>query len=260
MNGVPESRWSDVPSIAIHHWVMGRPAGGDLSRTSPLPERLRPFCATDVPIASAEQADRFVTEVSAARRGWIDTPFERRRELLLVVARRFAQDDPGMAALWAAQLALPADSALAVIHVAHQRFLETVEHARPADHAIDPGVCVVSTEYPLRDASLLVLTGQVLLAGGVVIHRPALDQPMVALLAAVRATLAGLPDGLWNVVHGDDETLDALVTSPAVDQVVASGPAHELERLRMLGSSFRAPVLGLEEFTRTFSGRSAADD
>jgi acyl-CoA reductase-like NAD-dependent aldehyde dehydrogenase len=63
-----------------------------------------------------------------------------------------------------------------------------------------------------------------LLAGNTVVHKPAGDTPLSALLMAQILTEAGVPDGVFNVVTGSGAELgDHLVGHPDVDKVAFTG-------------------------------------
>lgn len=63
-----------------------------------------------------------------------------------------------------------------------------------------------------------------LVAGNTVVHKPASDTPLTALLMAELLRDAGVPDGVFNVVTGPGSTLgDHLVSHPDVDKVAFTG-------------------------------------
>lgn len=63
-----------------------------------------------------------------------------------------------------------------------------------------------------------------LIAGNTVVHKPATDTPLSALLIAEILQEAGVPDGVFNVVTGPGNILgDHLVGHPGVDKVAFTG-------------------------------------
>ncbi|CAH0235772.1 aldehyde dehydrogenase [Microbacterium sp. Bi128] len=63
-----------------------------------------------------------------------------------------------------------------------------------------------------------------LVAGNTVVHKPASDTPLTALLMADLLREAGVPDGVFNVVTGPGAALgDHLVAHPGVDKVAFTG-------------------------------------
>ena len=62
-----------------------------------------------------------------------------------------------------------------------------------------------------------------LAAGNTVVHKPAEETPLTALMLAEVLREAGVPDGVFNVVTGDRIAGQALVCDPAVDKVAFTG-------------------------------------
>src|ERR1019366_6279634 len=68
-----------------------------------------------------------------------------------------------------------------------------------------------------------------LAAGNTVILKPSEKDPSAANFIAALLTQAGLPDGVFNVVHGDKEAVDALLENPTVKSIsfVGSTPVAQ---------------------------------
>ncbi|NJC84013.1 aldehyde dehydrogenase [Planosporangium mesophilum] len=62
-----------------------------------------------------------------------------------------------------------------------------------------------------------------LAAGNTMVHKPAEDTPLTALVIAEVLSEAGLPDGVLNVVTGGVEAGDAVVRHPGVDKIAFTG-------------------------------------
>ncbi|MEW1963590.1 aldehyde dehydrogenase family protein [Microbacterium sp. NPDC077644] len=76
--------------------------------------------------------------------------------------------------------------------------------------------------FPLILSSTKIATA--LVAGNTVVHKPASDTPLTALLIAEILQEAGVPDGVFNVITGSGAQLgDHLVTHPDVDKVAFTG-------------------------------------
>jgi malonate-semialdehyde dehydrogenase (acetylating)/methylmalonate-semialdehyde dehydrogenase len=56
-------------------------------------------------------------------------------------------------------------------------------------------------------------------AGNTFVLKPSEQDPSASMMLAQLLAEAGLPDGVFNVVHGDRETVDALLTHPRVNAV-----------------------------------------
>ncbi|MBE4738463.1 aldehyde dehydrogenase family protein [Streptomyces caniscabiei] len=88
----------------------------------------------------------------------------------------------------------------------------------------DPvGVCGLITpfNFPLILSSSKLAPA--LAAGNTVVHKPAEDTPLSALLMADILTDAGVPAGVVNVVTGEGATGGALVRHPSVDKIAFTG-------------------------------------
>jgi acyl-CoA reductase-like NAD-dependent aldehyde dehydrogenase len=88
-----------------------------------------------------------------------------------------------------------------------------------------------------------------LLAGNTVVHKPAGDTPLSALIMAQILQEAGVPDGVFNVVTGSGATLgDHLVGHPDVDKVAFTGStevgAHAAQLAGKTLKSFTAELGG----------------
>jgi len=62
-----------------------------------------------------------------------------------------------------------------------------------------------------------------LAAGNTIVHKPAQETPLTALMLAGVLRDAGLPDGVFNVVTGDGTAGEALLRDPGVDKVAFTG-------------------------------------
>jgi aldehyde dehydrogenase (NAD+) len=82
--------------------------------------------------------------------------------------------------------------------------------------------CITPWNFPLALACSKIAPA--LAAGNTVIHKPASDTPLTALLLAQTALEAGVPDGVYNLVTGPGGTIgDVLVKHPLVDKIAFTG-------------------------------------
>ena len=68
-----------------------------------------------------------------------------------------------------------------------------------------------------------------LACGNTFILKPSEKDPSMAIELALLLKEAGLPDGVFNVVHGDKEAVDALIAHPGIEALsfVGSTPIAE---------------------------------
>ncbi|WP_448808326.1 aldehyde dehydrogenase family protein [Agromyces bauzanensis] len=82
-----------------------------------------------------------------------------------------------------------------------------------------------------------------LIAGNAVVHKPASDTPLTALLMAEILAEAGVPDGIFNVVTGPGSELgDRLVGHPSVDKVAFTGSTEVGAHVAELAGRALRPV------------------
>jgi acyl-CoA reductase-like NAD-dependent aldehyde dehydrogenase len=84
---------------------------------------------------------------------------------------------------------------------------------------------VVAAITPFNFPAILSATklAPALAAGNTVVHKPAPETPLSALLFAELLAEAGLPDGVYNLITGDGPTGAALVAHPDVDKIAFTG-------------------------------------
>ena len=83
-------------------------------------------------------------------------------------------------------------------------------------------VAITPFNFPLILSSSKIAPA--LIAGNTIVHKPAGDTPLSALIMAEILTEAGVPEGVFNVVTGSGATLgDHLVAHPDVDKVAFTG-------------------------------------
>src|SRR5690606_10877485 len=81
------------------------------------------------------------------------------------------------------------------------------------------GVAAVISPFNFPAMVLLWFVPIAIAAGNAVILKPSEKDPSAAIWMAERWAEAGLPAGVFSVVHGDKEAVDALLTHPEVDSV-----------------------------------------
>ena len=129
------------------------------------------------------------------------------------------------------------------------------EHSKNVGPAIDSwsefqalGVCAGITPFNFPVMVPLWMWPMAVACGNTFILKPSERDPSSALLVAELALQAGLPPGVLNVVHGDKEAVDTLLTDPRVkaisfvgstpiaEYIYATGCAHG-KRVQALGGA-----------------------
>ena len=184
-----------------------------------------------VPFATAEQTAQVVEAASAALPGWAETPVVERARLMFRFRALLEQHFEELAALVTREHGKTLAEARAEVN----RGIEVVEFAcgipslimgeilpniagdvdaEAVRHPV--GVCVGITPYNFPFMVPLWMFPIALTCGNTFILKPSEKVPLSAVRLGELLTEAGLPEGVFNVVHGDRECVDALLDHPQV--------------------------------------------
>jgi malonate-semialdehyde dehydrogenase (acetylating)/methylmalonate-semialdehyde dehydrogenase len=218
----------------INHWIGGKSVAGESGRSAPVSDPALGVQTGAVDLASAAEVSAAVAVARSAQAGWGQSSLSTRaavlfrfRELLDANRGRLA------AAVTAEHGKVLADAAGEVA-----RGLENVEfscgipHLLKGSHSgqvatgvdvhtlLQPvGVVAGITPFNFPVMVPLWMASNAVACGNAFILKPSEKDPSPSLLLAELWAEAGLPDGVFNVVHGDKEAVDALLASPGVDAV-----------------------------------------
>ncbi len=108
------------------------------------------------------------------------------------------------------------------------------------------GVCAGITPFNFPAMVPMWMFPIAIACGNTFILKPSEKNPSVALFLAGLLTEAGLPDGVFNVVNGDKESVDVLLTDTGVDAVsfVGSTPIAQAIYEKASASGKRVQALG----------------
>jgi malonate-semialdehyde dehydrogenase (acetylating)/methylmalonate-semialdehyde dehydrogenase len=247
----------------IGHWIGGKPAPGSSGRSGPVYDPARGVEAARVALASAEEVAAVVAVASEAAIRWRATPLGTRasalfrlRELVDVSRDRLA------AAVTAEHGKVLSDAAGEV-----DRGLENIEfacgipnllkgsHSTQVSQGVDVhtvraplGVVAGITPFNFPVMVPLWMLANALACGNAFILKPSEKDPSASLILAELIGAAGFPEGVFNVVHGDREAVDALLThadvaavsfvgsTPVARHVYETGTRHG-KRVQALGGA-----------------------
>ncbi|HET6818344.1 MAG TPA: CoA-acylating methylmalonate-semialdehyde dehydrogenase [Mycobacteriales bacterium] len=223
-----------TPPGRITHWIDGKPWGGVPERTGDVYDPASGAVAAHVDFATRSVVDDAVSAAAAAFREWRRTPLSRRTQVLFAFRQRVAERRDELAAIITAEHGkVLADAAGEV-----QRGLEVADFACGIATMLKGGfsadvstsVDAYSIRQPVGVAAVIspfnfpamvpmwffpVAIG----CGNTVVLKPSEKDPSASLWLAEQWAAAGLPAGVFNVVHGDAEAVDALLTHPDVAAV-----------------------------------------
>ncbi len=184
-----------------------------------------------VPFATAEQTGQVVEAAAAALPTWSQTPVVERARLMFRFRALLEQHFEELAALVTREHGKTLAEARAEVN----RGIEVVEFACgipslimgeilpniagdvDAEAVRHPmGVCVGITPYNFPFMVPLWMFPIALTCGNTFVLKPSEKVPLSSVRLGELLTEAGLPDGVFNVVHGDRECVDALLDHPKV--------------------------------------------
>ena len=245
----------------ITHWINGKPANGSSDRTSPVFNPATGAQQAELALASTADVDTAVQAAKAAFERWGNSSLAQRtkvlfnfRELVNANIQRLGEaisDEHGK---------VVSDAKGEV-----QRGLEVIEFACGIPTLLKGGysdqvstnVDVFSFRQPLGVVAGITpfnfpamvpmwMYPVAIATGNTFILKPSERDPSASQIVAELWAEAGLPDGVFNVVHGDKTAVDALLTHPDVAAVsfVGSTPIAKYIYETGTASGKRVQALG----------------
>ncbi|MFP5245601.1 MAG: aldehyde dehydrogenase family protein, partial [Thermoanaerobaculia bacterium] len=194
---------------------------------------------TEVPRATADDADRAVRDADRAFRGeWRRIHTRQRGQLLLRLAQLIRENADELARLETRNVGKPIRDSRGEVGLAANVFEyyagatnkvggQTIPAAAPGvllSFREPVGVCgiIVPWNFPIAIAAWK--TAPALAMGNTVVLKPAEQTPLTALRLAELAREAGLPDGVFSVVAGSGSVVgEAIIKHPLVRKVAFTG-------------------------------------
>ena len=219
----------------ITHLVAGRDWSGTAERTSPVYNPATGEQTGVLDLASTETVGEVVAGAKEAwRTSWANLSLARRSAVLFKFRELLNRDKDKIAALVTAEHGKVLDDALGEV----TRGLEVAEfacgipsllkggHTENASTGVDVyslrqslGVVAVISPFNFPAMVPLWFVPVAIATGNAVVLKPSEKDPSATLAIARLWTEAGLPDGVMNVVNGDKEAVDALLTHPDIKSV-----------------------------------------
>ena len=224
---------SSAPS-SITHWIGGRPSPGTSGRTSPVYNPATGVVAAEVDLASRAEVDAAVAGAAAAATAWRSSSLSKRAEILFAFRALLHDRSDDLAAIITAEHGkVLGDSAGEIA-----RGLENVEFACGVPNLlkggfseqVSSGIDVYSIRQPLGVVAGITpfnfpamvplwMCANAIACGNAFILKPSEKDPSAALFLAQLWADAGLPAGVFTVLNGDKEAVDALLEHPDVKAV-----------------------------------------
>ncbi len=218
----------------ITHWIGGKPAAGSSDRTSPVWNPATGAQQAEVALASTEDVDAAVRTAKAAFERWGQSSLSQRTKILFKFRELVNNHVQELAELISDEHGKVISDARGEV----QRGLEVVEFAcgiptllkgdfsDQVSTGVDVysfrqplGVCVGITPFNFPAMVPMWMHPVAIATGNTFVLKPSERDPSASMLIAELWAEAGLPDGVFNVVHGDKTAVDALLAHPDVAAV-----------------------------------------
>jgi len=228
----------------LGHFVAGRPVAGASGRDGLVYNPATGALRGRVAFASAEETRSAIAAAEAALPGWAaTTPLQRARVLFRFKALLESHMDELAHTLSSEHGKVLSDArgevvrglevvefACGIPQLLKSEFTENVGTGVDSWSVRQPvGVCAGITPFNFPAMVPMWMFPVAIACGNTFVLKPSEKDPSVPLRVAELLKEAGLPDGVFNVVNGDREAVDTLLTDPRVAAVsfVGSTPVAE---------------------------------
>ncbi|MCQ4084566.1 CoA-acylating methylmalonate-semialdehyde dehydrogenase [Streptomyces sp. RB6PN25] len=223
-----------MTSKHITHWIAGRPWSGTAERRGDVCDPATGRVAGQVDFAGIAEVDQAVGAAVEAFHGWRDVSVAKRTQVLFAFRELLNSHRDELASIIVSEHGKVHSDALGEI----ARGLEVVEYACGIPQLLkggfteqaSTGIDVYSIRQPLGPVAIISpfnfpamvpmwFFPIAIAAGNTVVVKPSEKDPSAANFLAGLWKQAGLPDGVFNVVHGDKTAVDRLLEHPDIKAV-----------------------------------------
>ncbi|WP_304453357.1 CoA-acylating methylmalonate-semialdehyde dehydrogenase [Nocardiopsis sp. YSL2] len=245
----------------VQHWIDGAATSGASTRTAPVWDPATGRQQAAVLLAERADVDAAVAAAARAFESWGDSSLTKRTRVLFSLRELLARHEDEMARIIAAEHGKVIDDARGEI----VRGREVVEYACGIISALKGGYSdQISTGVDTFDfrQPLGVVAGITpfnfpimvplwmhpiaIACGNTFVLKPSERDPSASNFVARLYADAGLPDGVFNVVHGDKGAVDGILDHPGIEAVsfVGSTPIAQYVHERATAAGKRVQALG----------------
>jgi malonate-semialdehyde dehydrogenase (acetylating) / methylmalonate-semialdehyde dehydrogenase len=247
----------------VSHWIAGRIVPGGSGRSGPVYNPATGRQSAEVDFASVEEVGRAVAAAKEAFPEWRAVSLSRRQELMFRIQRLVHDRMGDIASILTAEHGKVLSDAGGEV----QRGLEVIEYACGIPTLLkggfseqaSTGIDVYSIRQPLGVVAGITpfnfpamvpmwMWAPALACGNTFVLKPSEKDPSASLFVAELLQEAGVPDGVFNVVHGDKVAVDAILehadvaavsfvgSTPIARYIYETGTAHG-KRVQALGGA-----------------------
>ncbi len=215
----------------LNHWVGGASFTGDSQRQAPVYDPATGQVTKQVRLASTADVEAAVAAASAAFPAWRDTSLSKRQSILFAFRELLNSRQGELAEIITSEHGKVlsdaggeiargqevVEFACGIPHLLKGSYTENAS-TKVDLHSIRQPLGVVGIISPFNFPAMVPMWffPIAIACGNTVVLKPSEKDPSAALWLAALWREAGLPDGVFNVVNGDKEAVDALLTHPEV--------------------------------------------
>ncbi|MFZ9629688.1 MAG: CoA-acylating methylmalonate-semialdehyde dehydrogenase [Ilumatobacteraceae bacterium] len=218
----------------VGHWIDGKVANSTSGRSGVIFDPATGEQQGSVGLASVDELDRAVAVAKAAFPAWRATNLSRRAEVMFRMRELVDANRKEIATIIAREHGKVVGDALGEV----ARGLENVEFACGIPNVLkggyseqaSSGVDVYSIKQPLGVVAGITpfnfpamvpmwMLANAIACGNTFVLKPSEKDPSAAMFLAELLKQAGLPDGVFNVVHGDKVAVDRILEHPDIQAV-----------------------------------------
>jgi len=237
---------------AVKHYIGGTYVEGTSGRFGDIYDPSQGVVTRQVALASKQEVEGAIASAHAAFPAWAATPPGRRAQVMYRFRELIRENMQELAVLLSAEHGKTVEDAKGSV----TRGLEVVEFAcgisqllkgeysAGVARGVDSwnmrqplGVCAGITPFNFPAMVPMWMFPVAIACGNTFVLKPSEKDPSVALRLAELMTEAGLPDGVLNVVNGDKEAVDTLLTDERVQGISFVGSTMIGEYIYQTGTA-----------------------
>jgi len=244
----------------VNHWINGAEVVSKSGRTAPVYDPALGVETKRVALANQDEINAAISAAAKAFPAWRDTSLAKRQSIIFNFRELLNNKKSELAEIITSEHGKVLSDALGEI----TRGQEVVEFAVGIPHLlkgfysenVSTGVDVYSTRQPLGVVGIISpfnfpamvpmwFFPIAIAAGNTVVLKPSEKDPTAAIWMAKLWKEAGLPDGVFNVLNGDKESVDGLLTHPDVQSLSFVGSTPIAQYVYETGSKHGKRVQAL---------------
>jgi malonate-semialdehyde dehydrogenase (acetylating)/methylmalonate-semialdehyde dehydrogenase len=218
----------------ITHWIGGRAVAGESGRSGPVYNPATGAQTSEVDFASVEEVDRAVRTAKGAFPAWRALSLSRRTELFFRIRELARERRDDIARILTSEHGKVFSDAQGEV----TRGLEVIEFCCGLPQLLkggfseqaSTGIDVYSIRQPLGVVGGITpfnfpamvpmwMWAPALACGNTFVLKPSEKDPSASMYTAELLKEAGVPDGVFNVVHGDKVAVDAVLEHPDITAI-----------------------------------------